>query len=347
MRPGWARRRIVSSFLRSVERGAMPVISASSGILTAGSLPTASGMPANVFSGICPDTPSREFEIMKREIQPTSLLTSIRTLICSKRTLGVNMTDRHNAILDLLLERGRLHVSALADHFGVTAMTVRRDLHALEACGLVTRTHGGAVLRAPLARELAFNEKVQCRPAEKEAIARAVVTRLRDGETLYLDTGSTCAAVARLLPGLRRNLRVFTNSLQAALDLFGAEGIEVVIPGGTLGRRSPDLTGTWALERLRLIRVDVAVIGADGLDPDRAEFYSSELPTGELSRLARERAQRVFAAVDSSKIGCRGLAVAGTAGKNLTLFTDAGAKRNTVERLEKLGMEVVIVHTAG
>jgi DeoR family transcriptional regulator of aga operon len=253
------------------------------------------------------------------------------------------MNTRQDELLKRLLERGRLSVDELVLHFAVSGMTVRRDLGMLESQGLLTRTHGGCVLRSGPVRELPFQEKVQRHPAAKEAIARAVVGRLSDGDSLYLDTGTTCAAVARLLPGHRRDMRVFSNNLPAVLELFGSSGIEVVVPGGALGHRSPDLTGGFGLEALSRLCFDTAVVGADAFDPDRGEFYSADLATAALSRAAQERAAQTFVCIDGSKFGKRGMALAGCLREGAVLVTDAVLSKDRLRDLRRSGAEILMV----
>ena len=253
------------------------------------------------------------------------------------------MNRRRDELLEMLLDRGRLRVDELTAHFGVTGMTIRRDLATLEKEGLLIRTHGGCMLRTPKVQELPFREKEQLHREAKETIARAVVSRVRDGASLYLDTGTTCAMVARLLRRHRRNLQVFTNNLPAALDLFGDETIEVMIPGGVLGRHSPDLTGEFGLDRLRDLRFDLAIVGADAFDLAGGIFYAADLPTAALSQTAQRRADHTFVCVDGSKFNKRALAVAGRLRENVTLFTDGEIPAAKSRGLQKLGAEVVNV----
>lgn len=255
----------------------------------------------------------------------------------------IAMHTRQDELLKQLLKRGRLSVDELALHFGVSDMTVRRDLQALELQGILTRTHGGCVLRSGQVMERPFQEKVQQRRGAKEAIARAVVARLFDGESLYLDTGTTCAAVAHLLPGHRRDMQVFSNNLPAVLELFGDNGIEVVVPGGALGHRSPDLTGGFGLEAISRLRFDSAVVGADAFDPDRGEFYSADLATAALSQAAQERAAQTFICVDSSKFKKRGMALAGHLRKGTILVTDATPSAAQLKRWYGMGAELLNV----
>ncbi len=253
------------------------------------------------------------------------------------------MNARHDQLLKLLLERGRLSVDELTSHFGISDMTVRRDLHLLEQQGLLMRTHGGCVPRSGQVRELPFQDKEAQNREAKEAIARAVVSRLPDDCCLYLDTGTTCAAVARLLPGHRRNLRIFSNNLPAVLHLFGAESMEVMVPGGRLGGRSPDLTGGFCLSAIQQLRFDVAVVGADAFDPKRAEFYSADLATAALSRAAQEQASQTFFCIDASKFERQGLALTGKLRTGTILVTNARRHGSILRMLLKTGAEIINV----
>ncbi len=253
------------------------------------------------------------------------------------------MTRRRELLVEMLLDRGRLSVEEMAACFEVTGMTIRRDLDILEEQGLLTRTHGGCVLRTPHVPELPFQEKEQRHRDAKEAIARAVVGQVLDGSSLYLDTGTTCAMVARLLRQHRRNLRVFTNNLPAAFELFGAETLEVVIPGGVLGRCSPDLTGDIGLTRLLEWHFDLAIVGGDALNLITGEFFAADLATAALSRAAQRQADCAFACIDGSKFDQRALAVAGRLQEGTTLFTDG--KIPVVKRrgIRKLGTKIILV----
>lgn len=254
------------------------------------------------------------------------------------------MNARQDRILKLLLERGRLSVEDLAEYCRVSGMTVRRDLQTLEADGLLTRTHGGCVLTSGQVREQPFQEKAQQNRAAKAAIARAVASRLADGQCVYLDTGTTCAAVARLLPGHRHDMHVFSNNLSSVLDLFGAPGITVTVPGGKLGSRSPDLSGEIGIGVVNRVCFDVAIVGADALDPASGEYYAADLATAALSTAAQQRADRSFVCIDRTKFGKRAMAVAGCLGPGSVLFTDADISAARIRQWKRDHVEVITLN---
>ncbi|NUQ63978.1 MAG: DeoR/GlpR transcriptional regulator [Pirellulales bacterium] len=249
-------------------------------------------------------------------------------------------TPRHGEIRNLLAERGRLSVEELAGLLRVTTMTIRRDLSVLEKAGILTRTHGGCVLRSPFVKEAPFSTKDRQRREKKYLVAREAAGRLEQGNNVYLDTGTTAVHLARLLP-TDLDLRVFTNNLRVAMELFGRQGVEVVVFGGVLAENSPDLTGELALARVQEFRVDVAVLGADAVDSHRGEFYSADLGTALLSRAVQKQADKTIVVADSSKFGKQSLVVAGRFAPEMTLITDSELAEPDRTALEATGAEIV------
>lgn len=253
-------------------------------------------------------------------------------------------TERQTQIRELLTLEGDLRVEELAQRLKVTSMTIRRDLKELEDQGLLLRTHGGCRIQAPMVRELSFHEKDGLQASAKNAIARAVAERLTAGMSVFLDTGTTMVHVARSLP---RNLplRIFTNNLRVAMELFGAEAIETNVLGGRLAAKSPDLVGEAGIANVQMLRVDLAIVGADAVDSGTGDFYSADMPTALFSRAAQGRAERCFLVADSTKFGKRGLAQAGRLADSMTLFTDDGIGAADRKSLKALDIEMVLATT--
>lgn len=252
----------------------------------------------------------------------------------------MSLNERQDKIRRLLAEQGRLTVQKLASRLRVATMTIRRDLAVLETAGVLTRTHGGCVLHSPFVAEMSFPFKQQLRQPQKAAIALAAVRLLKRGQAIYLDTGTTALHVARALPP-ELDLRVFTNNLRVALELLGRRDVQVVVYGGVLSEKSPDLAGEVALAQLRQFRMDVAIVGGDALDVARGEFYGADTETAMMSRVAQQQADRVLVIMDSSKIGKRGLAVAGRLAAGTTLVTDDEIDRAARAALRATGATVI------
>lgn len=253
----------------------------------------------------------------------------------------MELNSRQETIRRLLAGQGRLSVQALARRLRVTLMTIRRDLTALEQAGVLTRTHGGCVLHSPFVAEMPFPSKLRLRQAQKVAIARETVRQLKRGQSIYLDTGTTALQVARALPP-HLDLRVFTNNLRVAMELLGRSNARVTVYGGDMTGRSPDLAGEIALAQLQQYRLDVAIVGGDALDATRGEFYGADTATALMSRVAQRQADRVLVAMDSSKIGKRGLAVAGKLEAGVTLITDDEVSRPVQAALRATGAGLIL-----
>ncbi|MHC4884802.1 MAG: DeoR/GlpR family DNA-binding transcription regulator [Planctomycetota bacterium] len=252
--------------------------------------------------------------------------------------------NRQQAIMEQLSQEGRLTVEELAERFSVTPMTVRRDLTAMEEEGLITRTHGGCVLRSPFVPELSFTEKDAQAKQQKRAIAEAVVSSLQGSESLYLDTGTTAVQVAELLP-TGKHFSVFTNNLLVAMTLFGRDEVSVTVFGGSFGRKSPDLTGEMALAQLKRFRFELAIVGADALAVESGELFAADTPSAEISRLAQEQAGRTVIALDSSKLDKTSLVSIRTLQPGDTVVTDGGMSSEQRNGLEAHGAKVVVAVT--
>ena len=206
--------------------------------------------------------------------------------------------QRHVKILELLSRDGEVSVLELAERFGVTPMTVRRDLEALERRNALIRTHGGAVFSKRSVAEFAFLERNRTSIDEKRAIAREAATLVKAGMSIVLDTGTTSLEVARAIAGIR-DLTVLTSSLAVASALHARENIEVVLLGGAVRRNSPDLSGSLTEENLRQFRVRLAILGADAVD--RRGLYTTDLGVARVSKAMIACADDTVLVADSRK----------------------------------------------
>ncbi len=209
--------------------------------------------------------------------------------------------ERQARIAELVSVRGRARIGELAAAFGVTEPTIRKDLSALQERGLLKRTHGGALaVHANIDRELAGRQSTNS--DAKDAIARACLRLLRDGDSVFLDSGTTVDAIARALAkdgGLR--LSVLTSSLGAASTLAEVPSIDSVLLGGQIRRVDGSVVGDLALENLQRFTFSTAFIGASGFS--EAGVSVGSLAEAALKAAVIERARRVVLAIDHTKVG--------------------------------------------
>ncbi len=205
--------------------------------------------------------------------------------------------SRQTLIVERLSELGFQSVSELAQAFSVTASTVRRDLEQLESRELVQRTHGGALPASPKIE--GFDVKQSAHYREKVAVGRAMAGRIRDGQTVLLDSGTTTLEVARALD--RSRVTVVTNDLQIGLVIAQRRSANLVFIGGELLPNDVSMWGPTAVEQLQHLRVDLVVAGCDTVMDDG--IYSSSSYEIELKRTMISIASEAYFVADSSKFG--------------------------------------------
>jgi DeoR/GlpR family transcriptional regulator of sugar metabolism len=231
---------------------------------------------------------------------------------------------------------GTTQVAELAAAFGVSEMTVRRDLRDLEREGKLMRVHGGAM---NVIAEPSFGEIEVERPAVKDAIGAAAAALVDDGQTIVLDIGTTTLALARHLRG--RTLTVITSNLAAYEELLAEASVELVLLGGVVRRNYRSLVGVLAEDALRQLRADVAFLGASGIDAQLGILDTTmvEVP---IKRAMMDAAERCVLLADSAKFGMRGVVRVCGPERLHTLVTDAGVAPRARAAFERAGVEVVV-----
>jgi DeoR family transcriptional regulator of aga operon len=254
----------------------------------------------------------------------------------------MRLEQRRRAIRGLLQEKPQVSVNELARRFGVSAVTVRADLKALDDIGALVRVHGGALPRGE-SDELPIDIKQNFHRAEKTRIAAAAVEHIQDGQTIILDSGTTTAEIARLIRGLKlQTLNVITNALNIAVLLASAPFINLIIPGGMLRRRSWSLSGPPAENAIRDLQADTLFLGVDSLDPSvglMTPYVLEAQLNAQMIRIAR----RVIAVTDSSKLLRRNLSVISGVDQVDLLITDRAADARAIKAIRARGVEVKLV----
>jgi DeoR/GlpR family transcriptional regulator of sugar metabolism len=245
---------------------------------------------------------------------------------------------RHNQIVETVNLRGECSVGFLARKFAVSDMTVRRDLQTLAESGRVLRTHGGAAPAERISFEFNFLHKVRENQAAKQAIAEAAAGLVRDGQSVFLESGTTTLAVARALKP-RKALKIVTTSLPIASELQFCENVEVLLLGGLLRRGAPDLAGALTESNLEQVRTDIAFLSADGIDA-RGNIYSGSMDVVRLLKKMLTCTAKAYVVADSSKIGHTAVMRLGHLKELDGLITDRGTSRALVTSLTSAGAHV-------
>ncbi|MEW2409202.1 DeoR/GlpR family DNA-binding transcription regulator [Streptomyces griseoviridis] len=246
--------------------------------------------------------------------------------------------DRLRQTGEAVRAAGSLTVAELAALTGASEMTVRRDLDALAAQGVLERVRGGARSLVLRGEEPPFALRVQDGAEAKRRVAAAVVELIGDGETVVLDSGTTCLEVARLLRG--RRVTVMPLSLQAVAVLAeGAGQTALLVPGGRPRPGEGALTGPLTLASLAAVRFDTAVIGCCGLDAAQG-LTAYDLDDAAVKQAALRSSRRVLAATDSAKLTHTAHAFVAPVTALHTLVTDRSAPREAIDAIGAAGVTV-------
>ncbi|HET7479109.1 MAG TPA: DeoR/GlpR family DNA-binding transcription regulator [Rubrobacteraceae bacterium] len=247
--------------------------------------------------------------------------------------------ERHGFILDLARAEGRVEVSALADSFGVSAETIRRDLAALERQGMLRRTHGGAVPMERLRFEPEVAERLATMTEEKARIARAAVAFVPSRGTILLDAGTTTGALADLLPG-GRDLTVVTNGLPIASMLAAHSSMTVLMAGGRVRGKTLAAVDDLAARFIEDYAPDVAFVGTNGMTVARG-LMTPDPAEATVKRAMIRNGRRVVVLADHTKVGQEHFVRFAQTGEVDVLVTDSGLGDDAAQEFEAAGVEVV------
>ncbi|CAN5283808.1 MAG: DeoR/GlpR transcriptional regulator [Euzebyales bacterium] len=248
--------------------------------------------------------------------------------------------QRRNEVLRAVRGGAGEQTSALAERFGVSEMTIRRDLDELAKRGLVQRVRGGALEPGCLRHEPPFHESTSSRMAEKERVGRAAARMVRPGDTVIIDVGTTALQLARYLHG-REGLTVVTNNLAVYEELMPDEAIDILLLGGMVRRNYRSLVGFLTEDCLRGIRADLAFIGISGISDDLALLDSTveEIPG---KRAMVRASQHVVLLADGAKFWGAGLGRVAGVDILHTIVTTDDAPEDRIKALTELGVEVIV-----
>ena len=254
---------------------------------------------------------------------------------------GMLNEERRRSILEMMQRDGRVLVADLAQQFGTSQITIRKDLELLDTQGLIQRTHGGA-LPIPIGALLdpTLREKEKLHRKEKLRIAEAAAKLVEEGESVLLDSGTTTTAIARALKEMRK-VTVITNATNIASELAGTN-VEVILTGGTLRKNSFSLVGPLAEESLRQLRADILFLGVDGFDT-KAGLFTPNLLEAQVNRIMVEIATRTIAVCDSTKFGRRSLCKIVPPSAVNQVITDKNISKPDLQALRDAGITITLV----
>lgn len=250
----------------------------------------------------------------------------------------MNFQERKKKILTALEEAGSLTVFELAGILDSSPATIRRDLGDMAEEGLLIRTHGGA-MKIENPKLTGFSEKSAQNNPFKELIAEKAAAYVHDGDTIFLDCGSTVFQMCRFLK--QKSIRVITNSLPVLSELIDVPSIQINLIGGELNKARKAIHGDRAIQHINGYHADKAFIGVDGLSAQNGLTAHSEHESTITDAFIRN-AGKIMLLCDASKIGKDSYVKFADPAAIQVLITDVHIDKGQQDALQKLGLQIEI-----
>lgn len=247
-------------------------------------------------------------------------------------------SERQEQICSLLQEQGDLSVVDLAEHFGVSEMTIRRDLKALAALGLIQREHGRALYPQTSPSQAHFQARLGEAEREKTLIGRLAAELVSEGDSIILDAGTTTLTLAQ---ALTKKCVVITNSLPIAGILGSRSEMTVLITGGEVRETSKALVGPITRANFTGLNADKLFLATTGASIERG-LSTDNMLESEVKQEMLKAAKQVILVAHSGKIGQVYYHTFAHWDKIDMLVTDSRLSDETRQELENLGVKVIL-----
>lgn len=249
-------------------------------------------------------------------------------------------SERHQYILDQLNKKGFVRVTDISEQLGVSGATIRKDLRILESQHLLYRNHGSASLMTPKVVDLPVQEKSRINSEQKLRIARMADSMINDDDSLILTSGSTIESLA-LAMSSHGHLNVVTPSIRVGVYLSEKENVDIMMLGGRLVVKSLSVRDSYSQEGLRYVNCSKMFFSCDGLDIE-AGVTTAFVEEARITSCMMDVASQIILLVDSSKIGKSGYGKICDLNRIDVMITDSGIPDTVKERIEELGVQVLI-----
>lgn len=254
----------------------------------------------------------------------------------------MDVFERKQKILEILNRDGRVKVNELSALFEISEVTIRMDLADLEAKGLLSRVHGGAVSSYKSYYNMNMQQRLSANQDQKQAIANHIVGMIEEYDTIMLNSGTTTLTVFRMFP-LNMNLSIVTNSVAIALEAGSNPNFNVVLLGGSVNSKHQFIYGDDAIAQLEKYHADKLILSVDGITPDNGltTFYNQEV---ELARIMLSHSATRIVAADSTKLGRTAFARISDIGEADYIITNADASaQEEIAELRQLVPNLITV----
>lgn len=239
--------------------------------------------------------------------------------------------ERKQSILNILKQKEKVSVNELSDLFSVSKVIIRKDLCQMEDENLLTRTHGGAILKRKVVDKIILKDIAKEDLEEKTVLAEKVVSLIQDGDIIFLDDSTVTIIVAALLQKRKIKISVITNMLEIQKILSENKGIEIISLGGVYDARTDSFIGEMARENLELFNPNKVFIGIGGINVDKMQLSTCTIDEGKFKNTALKVGQESFIITQSKKFYQDSIFNFSSIKEGMTIITDY----NIPEEFEK------------
>lgn len=260
------------------------------------------------------------------------------------QTNGLKIDARRKKILELLERDGKVKISDLSELLGATVVTIRNDLDELEKTGRLERIQGGATLKTAFSGNLhgTYFERCKGENADlKKQIAVATAAMVKEGETVFINSGTTTFYTALELKK-RKNLNIVTNSIYIAIELGDVPSFRVKLLGGDINNQYLFLYGNEALDQLRCYKADKTILSVSGICGGQTGITTFHAEEASLDRMMMERSRETIVVADSTKFGHEGFYHVAQPDRIAKCVTNGNVDRKAVESLQEMGVEIIL-----
>ena len=247
--------------------------------------------------------------------------------------------ERRNHLLSLLQEKKSITVQEAAVKFQVTEETIRRDLKAMEAQGLLIRTHGGAILADDINTEPPLEIRESTNIKGKDIIGRQAASLVQDGNTLFLDASTSSLYVAKHLKE-KKGLTVITNAERIILELAKCDDITLISTGGFLRKKSLSCVGRAAEIAVSSYHADKMFFSSKGFSPQLGAIDSNEQEAS-IKKLMIQHSSEAFFLCDHTKFNKVGYIVTAQLSDISCLISDSPLPADWEQEIISQGVEVI------
>jgi DeoR/GlpR family transcriptional regulator of sugar metabolism len=248
--------------------------------------------------------------------------------------------ERHLKIVRIIQEKEKVSIAELSHEVGVSEITIRRDLQDLSERGMIHRVYGGAIIAEANLIDPPVLQRIQKEKVYKESIGCAAASLIKDGESVFIGSGSTTAYVARNLVN-RKRLAVITNALNVGMEFSSSEGVTVIVIGGMLRPSELSLIGHIADQALHEVRVDKVIMGITAISVT-AGLSNDYLPEVMTDRAIFGMAPEVILVADHTKFGKVASGYVAPLNQITTLITDCETNISFLDEIRNMGINVIV-----